>query len=167
MSICDRVREIRKKNKISQAAFGESLGVSRDVINDVENDRVTPKELFLQHLCSVYNISKTWLREGTGEMFVEDENILLSSLSQEYGLDGLDQKIIEAYINLPDIQRGVIKGFVRNLIDSVLSDDNFKEYREDYVKVKAAPIAARQGNIEGLQKAVAHHDKATKGDKGE
>lgn len=68
--IKDRIKEIRKQKKLSQVAFGEKLGVSRDVINNIELGRVEPKELFIRHLCSEFNVNEHWLRTGEGDMYV-------------------------------------------------------------------------------------------------
>lgn len=164
MEMNERIKMIRNKIGLTQTDFGIRIGLKQNTVGQIENGQrgITDRTIIL--LCQTYNVSEDWLRDGTGEMFVEDDNFLLSSLSQQYGLDGLDRKIIEAYINLPDMQRGVIKSFVRNLVDNVLAEENYEEYREDYIKTKAAPMAARRGNIDGLQEAADLYDKAKEGD---
>ena len=64
-----RIKDVRKTLKLSQREFGEKLGVSRDVISNVEYGRVRPKELFLRHICKVYNVNEHWLETGEGDMF--------------------------------------------------------------------------------------------------
>lgn len=162
--IASRIIEVRKLNNLTQTEFGERLNATRAKIAAYELYKVNYDSSFLDYICKVFGVSSEWLLTGNGEMLSDSDNFLLSSLSQQYGLDGLDRKIIEAYINLPDMQRGVIKGFVRNLVDSVLADENYEEYREDYIKTKAAPMAARRGNIDGLQEAADLYDKAKEGD---
>lgn len=68
--IRERIKEIRKTNKLSQKAFGELLGVSRDVITNIEYGRVEPKELLINHICQVFNINKEWLLNGAGETYI-------------------------------------------------------------------------------------------------
>lgn len=69
--INSRITLIRKELKLTQTEFGEALGVSRDVIKNLEYNRVEPKALFLDHLCKVYNVNPNWLETGEGEMFRE------------------------------------------------------------------------------------------------
>ncbi len=64
----DRIKRIRKNAELSQTNFGAKLGVSRDVINNIENGRVEPKPLIIKHICSVFGISEHWLRTGEGPM---------------------------------------------------------------------------------------------------
>ncbi|HBF5469383.1 TPA: helix-turn-helix transcriptional regulator, partial [Clostridioides difficile] len=54
-TISTRIRKIRKDANLSQPAFGEKLSVSKDVISNIEYDRVEPKPLLINHLCSVFN----------------------------------------------------------------------------------------------------------------
>lgn len=76
MEVCDRIKELRKKVlKMSQAAFGECLGVNRDVINNIENNRLSrpDQKLSLYKLiCSKFNVSEKWLLDGVGEMYAND-----------------------------------------------------------------------------------------------
>ena len=65
----NRIRAVREALKLSQRAFGEKLGVSRDVISNIEYGRVQPKELFLRHVCRLYKVTARWLETGEGEMF--------------------------------------------------------------------------------------------------
>ena len=62
---------MREALKLSQREFGEKLGVSRDVISNIEYGRVQPKPLLLQHLCQMYKVNEYWLNTGEGEMFDE------------------------------------------------------------------------------------------------
>ncbi|MEY8428818.1 helix-turn-helix transcriptional regulator [Lachnospiraceae bacterium 46-15] len=65
----DRIKAIREALKLSQREFGEKLGVSRDVISNIEYGRVQPKELLLRHICQLYRVNYCWLETGDGEMF--------------------------------------------------------------------------------------------------
>ena len=67
----NRIRAVRKALNLSQREFGEGLGVSRDVIGNIEYGRVPPKEPFLIHLCQQCRINRHWLETGEGEMFDE------------------------------------------------------------------------------------------------
>ena len=69
----ERIANIRTHYKLTQVKFGERIGVSRDVITNLENNRTTPDKLILGRLCEVYNINENWLQTGTGEMFRENK----------------------------------------------------------------------------------------------
>ena len=77
MEIHERVKELRKKYlKMSQTAFGERLGVSRSVINNIELNvlaRPEQKLSLLKLICKEFSVSEEWLLNGTGEMFASNE----------------------------------------------------------------------------------------------
>ena len=64
-----RIKSVREALHLSQREFGEKLGVSRDVISNIEYGRVKPKDLLLHHMCQLYKINEHWLQTGEGEMF--------------------------------------------------------------------------------------------------
>ena len=61
-------------NNLSQATFGKKIGVSRDVINNIENNRVELSELMLKAVCAEFGINEEWLRTGQGEMNIDFSN---------------------------------------------------------------------------------------------
>ena len=65
----ERIKAARQALELSQREFGERLGVSRDVISNIEYGRVQPKELMVRHICELYGINERWLKYGEGEMF--------------------------------------------------------------------------------------------------
>lgn len=67
----NRIKAVREALHLSQREFGEKLGVSRDVIGNIEYGRVPPKKLLLQHMCQLYQVNAHWLETGEGEMFDE------------------------------------------------------------------------------------------------
>lgn len=77
METYERVKQLRKEIvKMSQAAFGSKLGVNRDVINNIENNRLAKPEQklsLLKLICKEFSVSEEWLLNGTGEMFASNE----------------------------------------------------------------------------------------------
>lgn len=70
----NRIKAVREVLKLSQREFGEKLGVSRDVISNLESERVQLKELLFHHICQIYNVNPHWLKTGEGEMFNNTPN---------------------------------------------------------------------------------------------
>lgn len=58
---------------MSQEEFGRHLGVSRDVVGNIEYDRLKrpeQKEPLYKLICEKFNINEDWLKTGNGEMYV-------------------------------------------------------------------------------------------------
>lgn len=115
--ISDQVKSLRAALKLSQTAFGEKLGVSRDVIKNIENDLVAPSGLFFHAAASAFNVNEEWLRTGEGDMFKPSDDSILSALSQKYHLGDMELHIIETFLNLPPAARATVTDFLQSLSD--------------------------------------------------
>ena len=74
----EHIKALRKFFGLTQSEFGESIGVSRDVVGNLELGRVEPSELIIKMICKTYHVNREWLETGQGEMLVEqtrDERI--------------------------------------------------------------------------------------------
>ena len=66
----ERIRELRKKLRLSGEKFGEKIGLKRVAISQLETGRTTPTNQTIMSICREFNVSEEWLRNGTGDMFV-------------------------------------------------------------------------------------------------
>ena len=56
-------------------------------------------------------------------MVDETAETYIDKLVQQYGLDDMDRKILQVYIDLPDAHRAIIKNYIKS-ITSVLTAEN-------------------------------------------
>lgn len=109
----ERLKYIRKDLKMSQEKFGESLGVTRDVINNLERDRnKSSNEAMLRLICKTYNVNYFWLTEEDGEPYVRIPEIIIDTAVEKYELDKQDKKIIEEYVKLDPKVRKAFKEYL-------------------------------------------------------
>jgi transcriptional regulator with XRE-family HTH domain len=71
--IGERVYIIRKYNKLTQTEFGHKMGLTHATISATEAGKVPLTEANLLLICLTFGIREEWLRYGTGEMFVTEE----------------------------------------------------------------------------------------------
>lgn len=64
-----RIKEVRQTLQLTQTAFGNAIGVSRDTIANIENSRIDIKDIFIKAIYLKFNVDYTWLTTGIGEMF--------------------------------------------------------------------------------------------------
>lgn len=123
MQISDRIRKLRKEHlKLSQEKFGAQLGVSRDVIKNLELNllaRPAQKEPLLKLICSTYGVDENWLRTGEGDMLIETNQTILSEIAEKYHADEEDLKILEIYLKLPAEQRKLFRSLVKNIANNL------------------------------------------------
>lgn len=123
MTIGERIKYIREDLDMSRATFGESLGVSGDVINNIERDRLkTTNDAILRLICKTHRVNYFWLTEGAGEPYVGVPEIVLEEAVEEYDLDETDKKLIEGYVKLEPRIREAIKDYLKAVLNSDAPD---------------------------------------------
>lgn len=117
----DRIKQIRKESQLSQSEFGKRIGVSRDVIANLENGRVAISDTLLDHLCEIYGVNEEWVKNGSGEMFIrkdkqEEISKFLGSL-MEGKEDSFKKRFIISLSQLNESDWKVIKDFAYKLAE--------------------------------------------------
>ncbi|MEY8322061.1 helix-turn-helix transcriptional regulator [Lachnospiraceae bacterium 46-61] len=68
----ERLNYARKKNGYTQESLGDTIGVSRGVIFNLEKNKTEPQTIVINAICQTLKINKDWLLTGHGDM--EDTN---------------------------------------------------------------------------------------------
>lgn len=113
-----RIKELRKSLKLSQAEFGKRLGVSRDVIKNIDNNLVAAKPLFIEHICNTFNVNIEWLIDGSGEVFNQTKNGLVNEISNQYNLSEYGKEFIELYLDMDEHQRNSVDKFLLSILEA-------------------------------------------------
>jgi transcriptional regulator with XRE-family HTH domain len=69
-----RLKEIRQRLKMTQAQWGEKLGISGSAVAKHENGITFPTSKMLNILSSQYNVSMDYLLCGRGTLFHENQD---------------------------------------------------------------------------------------------
>ena len=98
-TIGSRILYVLEKKSVKKIRFAESLNVSPAFVTEMCAGRKFPSDRTIADICRVYNVNEDWLRDGTGEPFMQ--------LSRE--------ETIAAYVgsitggNITDIDESIIK----------------------------------------------------------
>lgn len=121
-----RVKKIMENENLTQAKFGDILGVSRSVIANIVYERTEPNNLFLNHLCATFNVNKEWLETGIGNMYKDDsEDLKLASIMGEILADNENEELksmILTFHKLTKEQRGYLLKLMQDLTKSNKKD---------------------------------------------
>lgn len=74
----ERIKQLRKELNLSGTEFGESIGLKRAAISKIETGTTGVTEQVIKSICREFNVNEEWLRNGTGEIFIQytrDEQI--------------------------------------------------------------------------------------------
>lgn len=99
----ERIKQLRIFFNLTQSAFGMRLGVSRDVINNLERGRVEIKEHIIKLICVEFSVNEEWLRTGTGEMFKQLSKAELAARMVGNALSSDDEFVQNVFIALGEL----------------------------------------------------------------
>lgn len=144
MEMHERIKELRKNHlKMSQTTFGEKLGVSRSVINNIELNalaRPEQKLSLIKLMCKEFNVSEDWLLYGTGSMIEESDTFSLNDFVVQHGMTSLELEIVKTYFELDsNIRKMLLEHFKKGLShDNTSSDvpDDPKELENQFPPVE-------------------------------
>jgi transcriptional regulator with XRE-family HTH domain len=118
--IHERIKYFRKEClHLSQTEFGEKLGVSRSVINNIERNvlsRPDQKTSLLKLVCHEFEINEKWLLSGIGPMYNNNDDVTslneLTKIIDKYGISDQELEFARSYLKLdPDFRHALLECF--------------------------------------------------------
>lgn len=106
----DRIKEIRKAEKLTQKAFADILGIKQNTVASYEMGRIGISDAIINSICREFSINEDWLRTGRGEMYKMGEDKLEMYLGKiSMGNDEFIKDIIEIYMELDQSSKDALK----------------------------------------------------------
>ena len=135
----DRIREVRKSLKMTQAEFAKALGTTRTAYAKYEYGLVEPSDTTIRLVCSTFNISENWLRFGKGNMHLKSKEERLDEIAEELQLTPNQTKVFHILMGLPSEKREVIANAF-----FLICDENDRRRNEE----QSAAIQSEQAIIQ-------------------
>lgn len=119
-NVNERIKQLRKRLKLTQTEFGEQIGVKGNTITGYEKGIRNPTDAIILSICREFNVDEEWLRTGEGEMFVIQSNeeeiaAFLGAVLAEEG-ETYKKQLILALANLSDEGWRGLKEFLDAII---------------------------------------------------
>lgn len=70
-TIGERIKKLRKELGLSMEAFGNKIKMTNSNISKMEKDLRIVTDRTITMICAEFNVNEEWLRNGEGDMFVE------------------------------------------------------------------------------------------------
>ena len=70
-TIGERLKRIRKDQKLTQQDFADMIGVKRNTVAMYETDRNIPLDAVINSICSKFAVNESWLRSGEGDPYIQ------------------------------------------------------------------------------------------------
>lgn len=121
----ERLKLLRKALGLNQEDFAEKVHIAQTTCSQLERGTRKLKDIHIAQICAAFRVNETWLRNGTGEMFLhEDEDV--PGLAPQLSMPEICAKLLYAYDNLSSEQQEAVLVYARKLISSIVNDDAFQ-----------------------------------------
>jgi transcriptional regulator with XRE-family HTH domain len=85
--------------KLTQEELSIKINISRSNYANIEKANINLTERVVNDICRVFSISKDWLLNGEGDVFIDQHNALVDRLVDIYKmLNDDNRKYLEGYI---------------------------------------------------------------------
>ena len=113
MSIGERIKQIRKENKLTLEKFGAYLKISPQSVSKLERGVSNPSDQTVFLICREFHINEEWLRTGEGEPHQAAYQDSLWEIVQSRGLDSADYALISGIMDMPaEVRKALITAIV-------------------------------------------------------
>lgn len=101
-----RIKDLRNTLNLTQQEFADKIKIKRNTVATYEMGRSIPSDSAIALICEKFDVNEEWLRNGTGEMFVQktkDEQIseMLGEI-QKSGEDTFKHRLVSALASLDE-----------------------------------------------------------------
>ena len=114
-----RIAKIRTESGLTQEKFAQRLGISKNYVNLIENDKKRPGDRLLADICREFNINEIWLRTGEGDPHVPlSRSQVIADFSADILKDeeeSFRRRLIEALAELDDDDWKVLEKIANSL----------------------------------------------------
>ena len=105
MEIYERIRYLRRDVlHMTMDEFGQKIGVSRDVVNNIERNRLSRFEQklpLLKLIALVFSVREEWLLTGDEPMKMPPPVFTFDAYMKERGATDLEKELTRAFFGLP------------------------------------------------------------------
>jgi len=101
MTINDRIKHLRKNIlRLSQEEFAQKIDISRSNLGNIEVGRINVTERLIIAICRAFMVNKEWLLQGTGPMYVNNDDAKIDELAEIYrALNETSRKYLKGYVD--------------------------------------------------------------------
>lgn len=143
IEINNRLYEIFNKCNIRQNEFANKIGVSQAYISKLFKDGSdkTPSDRIIKLVCSEFNVNEEWLRNGTGEMFIETSAVSLDDYARKNNISEFETDVMKLYMSLDEKLRTEFMNGLRELALKSATKKNLSVVKKEELP-PGAPVAA-------------------------
>lgn len=140
----ERIIFLRESLNLTQAEFGEKMGLTRSGVSNIENGIREIQERHVKLILAAFpDVSEAWLRYGTGDMFRKRDGDV-ARLVERYQFGDMVKKLMDVYEQLDEARQAAVLEYARRVIADVLEDIRMDEEIDAQVEAYRRKLIAEK-----------------------
>ncbi|CAI3543054.1 MULTISPECIES: helix-turn-helix domain-containing protein [Clostridium] len=153
MLINERITQLRKELNLNQEAFGKRINVTRSAISNYEKGTRNIMDRVITDICREFNVNEEWLRNGTGEMFIEPDTFSLDEYAKSKGATDYELELIKGFFDIPkNIRHEFINYFKNTMMSNFQNNDLVATKKESFEEKKKKELESYALELEAESK---------------
>lgn len=140
MTINERIKELRKDQRLSQKDFAAKLGISQRSVSWSEQPENNVPDSTIKSLCMAFNTNENWLRNGIEPMYIQSPTFSLDDYVRQHGGTDFEIETMKAYFEIdPSVRKMLVQHFQSRLTASHAdaSSTNVEDAEAAYIKSRS------------------------------
>lgn len=128
MTIHARINRIRDDYDLTQEAFGNRIGVSRNAVYLIEKGVNNPSKQTIDLICREFNVNREWLENGVGEPYYlpldEDAELFADVIKLGEGRATVEsiKAVLKMYLSLDESGRRTLDKLITDAVERTKKD---------------------------------------------
>lgn len=123
-SIGYRIGMILEKNNCKKVVFAERLKIDQSYVSQLVSGKRSPSERLIESICREFNVNRTWLETGEGEMIAETQSSTLDRIRERYGASDIFRAMLDVYATMTSAQQDAFEEYINMLARAVAMGQN-------------------------------------------
>lgn len=143
----ERLKALRKELHLTQQEFADKIGIQRSTYAKYEIGASSPIDVVVTLICKTCNVNEEWLRNGSGEMFIQRDPFdevykMVNEMLWDESSD-LKRRLVTAILWLSPAQLRYARDWIMETFDlAPAAADPVPEKREPTIDEKVAAYRA-------------------------
>ena len=143
----ERLKALRKELHLTQQEFADKIGIQRSTYAKYEIGASSPIDAVVTLICKTCNVNEEWLRNGSGEMFIQRDPFdevykMVNEMLWDESSD-LKRRLVTAILRLSPAQLRYARDWIMETFDlAPAAADPAPEKREPTIDEKVAAYRA-------------------------
>ena len=156
----ERLKTLRKELHLTQQEFADKIGIQRSTYAKYEIGASSPIDAVVTLICKTCNVNEEWLRNGSGEMFIQRDPFdevykMVNEMLWDESSD-LKRRLVTAILRLSPAQLRYARDWIMETFDlAPAAADPDPEEREPTIDEKVAAYRAELEAEEASKKSQA------------